>query len=236
MVPQRAGHGDPGPGAGRAGHVAGHPLERSAPHGLRARAGLLHGHPPDPGHGGGPAPLRPGAAGRAGLHAGSGHHGRHAARHALRRPHLGPGPMPAATLSTASPSSATGPRSRPSPCRACPLCTPAEAVAAITADTADAALVCGTGLRRNADACAPLESLPAVTCLPACIHASTGALCLLARHGDYAPRTSSRCMCAPAMPWTICPIWPAARAGTAMPPPPSWNVCCIWPRTARSDV
>ena len=32
-----------------------------------------------------------------------------------------------------------------------------------------------------------LESLSAVTCLPACIHASTGALCLLARHGDYAP-------------------------------------------------
>ena len=67
------------------------------------------------------------------------------------------------------------------------LCTPAEAVAAITADTADATLVCGTGLRRNADACAPLENLPAVTCLPACIHASTEALCLLARHGDYAP-------------------------------------------------
>ena len=35
--------------------------------------------------------------------------------------------------------------------------------------------------------CAPLETLPAVTCLPACIHASTEALCLLARHGDYAP-------------------------------------------------
>ena len=26
-----------------------------------------------------------------------------------------------------------------------------------------------------------------MTCLPACIHASTEALCLLARHGDYAP-------------------------------------------------
>ena len=80
-----------------------------------------------------------------------------------------------------------GPEIPAQPLQDVSLCTPAEAVAAITADTADAVLVCGTGLRRNADACAPLESLPAVTCLPACIHASTEALCLLARHGDYAP-------------------------------------------------
>ena len=80
-----------------------------------------------------------------------------------------------------------GPEIPAQPLQGVSLCTPAEAVAAITADTADAVLVCGTGLRRNADACAPLENLPAVTCLPACIHASTEALCLLARHGDYAP-------------------------------------------------
>lgn len=80
-----------------------------------------------------------------------------------------------------------GPEIPAQPLQGVTLCTPAEAVAAITADTADATLVCGTGLRRNADACAPLENLPAVTCLPACIHASTEALCLLARHGDYAP-------------------------------------------------
>ena len=80
-----------------------------------------------------------------------------------------------------------GPEIPAQPLQDVSLCTLAEAVAAITADTADAVLVCGTGLRRNADACAPLENLPAVTCLPACIHASTEALCLLARHGDYAP-------------------------------------------------
>lgn len=80
-----------------------------------------------------------------------------------------------------------GPEIPAQPLQGVTLCTPGRGVAAITADTADATLVCGTGLRRNADACAPLENLPAVTCLPACIHASTEALCLLARHGDYAP-------------------------------------------------
>ena len=57
-----------------------------------------------------------------------------------------------------------GPEIPAQPLQGVTLCTPAEAVAAITADTADATLVCGTGLRRYAVACAPLENLPAVTC------------------------------------------------------------------------
>lgn len=80
-----------------------------------------------------------------------------------------------------------GPAIPAQPLRPVELCTPAHAVAAIRADGADRVLVCGTGLRRNAAACAPLESPPAVVCQPGCVHASAEALCLLARHGDYAP-------------------------------------------------